>query len=573
MACTLRTAYCQKKPDDTEKSYRPICLLDILGKVYEKLIKIRLEEEIGKKGGLSPEQFGFISGRSTVDAMLEVKRRAEDAKKRNKLCALTMVDVKNAFNSTPWRGILEELKRRNIPSYLINVLSSYFQDRTIIVDDIQKETSCGVPQGSVLGALLWNVYYDPLLRITLPPNTSSIAYADDLALITTGTTKDTLEMEINLALKKVNNWMTSKELQIAPQKTEVVMLVSSRKVPEITVQCVEMQISSKPSAKYLGVFFDRNMRMTTHIRKVAEKAEKVATNLSRLMPNINGPKNCKRKLLGSVVYSTLFYGIPAWVDVLQYQKYRTRVEKVQRKIMLRQCRAYRTSPTAPLQVISGTPPVEYMAEERERTYRYKRDGGNLEEFRQDLKNELQNKWQTKWNQENVKGQWTKTLIKNIEPWVNRTYGEVTFELAQFLTGHGNFAAYLKRFRIQEDDKCIYCQQIDTPKHTFFQCIRWQEPRSRCWELLGGCQTEATIISEMLKDKKRWDCINNLIIEIVRKKKIDTQRLEDQEARTRRAVTQTRTNPSPVTCPQTASISTRRQHGDRLRGRDPLNTQT
>ncbi|KAI5735424.1 hypothetical protein M8J77_018106 [Diaphorina citri] len=186
----------EKKSDDTEKSYRPICLLDILGKVYEKLIKIRLEEEIGKNGGLSPEQFGFISGRSTVDAMLEVKRRAEDAKKRNKLCAFTMVD---------------------------------------------KETSCGVPQGSVLGALLWNVYYDPLLRITLPPNTSSIAYADDLALKTTGTTKDTLEMEINLALKKVNNWMTSKELQIAPQKTEVVMLVSSRKVPGITVQCVEMQ--------------------------------------------------------------------------------------------------------------------------------------------------------------------------------------------------------------------------------------------------------------------------------------------------------------------------------------------
>ncbi|XP_026681815.1 uncharacterized protein LOC113468803 [Diaphorina citri] len=138
--------------------------------------------------------------------------------------------------------------------------------------------------------------------------------------------------------------------------------------------------------------------------------------------------------------------------------------------MLRQCRAHRTSPTAALQVISGTLPVEYMAEERERTYRYKRDGGNLEEFRQDLKNELQNKWQTKWNQENVKGQWTKTLIRNIEPWVNRTFGEVTFELAQFLTGHGSFAAYLKRFRIQEDDKCIYCQQIDTSKHSIFSLV-------------------------------------------------------------------------------------------------------
>ncbi|KAL1446222.1 hypothetical protein WDU94_003696, partial [Cyamophila willieti] len=64
----------EKKPGDTESSYRPICLLDSMGKVFERLIKIRLEKEIVINGGLSPHQYGFMAGKSTIDAMLEVKR-------------------------------------------------------------------------------------------------------------------------------------------------------------------------------------------------------------------------------------------------------------------------------------------------------------------------------------------------------------------------------------------------------------------------------------------------------------------------------------------------------------------
>lgn len=512
----------ERKLGESNTSYRPICLLDILGKVYEKLIKIRLELEISKSGGLSPRQYGFVAGRSTIDAMLEVKNKADEAKRHKKICVLSMVDVQNAFNSTPWEGIIEELKARNIPPYLLNVLSSYFQDRNIIIDSTVKNTSCGVPQGSVLAAVLWNIYYDPVLRLKFPPNTSPIGYADDLALLTTGSEKETIEREINLAMTQVNNWMTRKKLKLAPHKTEVVMLVSSRAIPEITVEVAGVQTKSKDSAKYLGVLFDKNMRMTAHIRKVAEKAEKTATNLGRLMPNISGPKNDKRKLLGAVVYSTLFYGIPAWVDVLRFNKYRNRLEKVQRKVMLRQCRSYRTASTAALQVVSGTPPIELMAEERTELYKARKSNANINEFKDTLKESIMRKWQHKWNQETVKGQWTKQLIPTIEPWVTRSYGSVTYEMCQFLTGHGNFEEYLNRMGISTSNLCRYCGEIDNPEHMIFKCSRWSVQRTSCWNELEGAQTPNSIIEKMMDNPRNWDAVCHFITTTFKTKNTDIQ---------------------------------------------------
>lgn len=514
----------ERKPTDTETSYRPICLLDALGKVFEKLIKVRLEEELDKSGGLAPLQFGFVAGKSAIDAMLEVKKLAKKAKQKKQLCVLTMVDVKNAFNSTPWRGILEELEKKNIPPYLVKIISSYFTNRNILVDNVVKNTSCGVPQGSVLGPVLWNVYYDPVLRLQMPLNTKTLAYADDLVLITTGFKRENIELEIRLAMIKINNWMRSKRLQLAPQKTEVIMLVSSRAITEVIIEVGENHIKSKDAAKYLGVVFDKNMRMTAHIKNVAEKAEKVATNLGRIMPNIKGPHNCKRKLLATVVYSTLFYGIPVWGEVLKFQKYRLKLEKVQRKVMIRQCRSYRTASTAALQVISGTLPIELMAEERIRMYEARKSNINMIDLKAELSQTLLRRWQNKWDQETLKGQWTKTLIKDIDPWVTRRHGDVTYELCQFLTGHGNFQAYLKKMNIKPDDRCKYCGETDTSEHMIFHCLRWTNQRTSCWARVGAL-SPATVIGEMLKSKHRWDRIGAFIENIVREKIAEDRQIQ------------------------------------------------
>ncbi|XP_070142288.1 uncharacterized protein [Drosophila kikkawai] len=134
----------------------PICLTDTTGKVFEKVIAARLNAAIERAGGLSPSQFGFRKGRSTLDAIEMVKEIAETAiagtrwKGGSKnYCLVITLDIRNAFNTADWNRTLESLAALNIPGYLMEIARSYFSERVLIVDtDVGSrayEVSAGVP--------------------------------------------------------------------------------------------------------------------------------------------------------------------------------------------------------------------------------------------------------------------------------------------------------------------------------------------------------------------------------------------------------------------------------------------
>ncbi|KAL1446848.1 hypothetical protein WDU94_005434 [Cyamophila willieti] len=192
--------------------------------------------------------------------------------------------------------------------------------------------------------------------------------------------------------------------------------------------------------------------------------------------------------------------------------------------MLRQCRSYRTASTVSLQVISGTLPVELMAEERTSVYEARKTDVEIEVFKVELQENLMAKWQRKWDAERKKGQWTKVLISDIKSWVTRQHGDITYELCQFLTGHGNFGAYLYRMGISQDNKCRYCQEEDTPQHMVFHCVRWITQRTRCWAELGTAQqTPNSIVGTMLTSVESWNVISKYITETFKEKVTDIRR--------------------------------------------------
>lgn len=343
-----------------------------------------------------------------------------ETKEINKYAVMITFDVKNAFNSAPWQGIIKELKRREIAPYLIRLICSYFENRHILIGDNTKMTmSCGVPQGSVLGPTLWNFYYDGVLNLELPIGTRTIGYADDLALLAFGNTREEMEEKIVWSMSKIDIRMNQKRLNLAPEKTEIVILEGRRKLKEINIRFNNQNLRNKKSLKYLGVQIGHNMNMWTHIKYVAGKAEKTAAALGRLMPNIGGPKAVKRKVLGSVVNSIILYCAPVWNAWVEKKTFRRIIERVQRKTAIRTASAYRTVSTKAIQVIAGAIPIHLLA--KERSYGNKI---NNKAHRQQARNATIKTWQMEWDLEKETAQWTKKLIPMIEPWLNRTYGQV-----------------------------------------------------------------------------------------------------------------------------------------------------
>jgi len=117
------------RPEGVPSSYRPLCLLNDLGKMFEALLAARLETHIADRGGLGSNQFGFRKGRSTDDAVRELQRKAVTAANEGRFCVAVALDIKNAFNSIEWFHIISALETWEVPEYLMRVCRSYLSDR------------------------------------------------------------------------------------------------------------------------------------------------------------------------------------------------------------------------------------------------------------------------------------------------------------------------------------------------------------------------------------------------------------------------------------------------------------
>ncbi|XP_054280004.1 uncharacterized protein LOC128998059 [Macrosteles quadrilineatus] len=143
-------------------SYRPLYMLDVAGKLFEKLIRCRL---MSAAGDLSPRQYGFRKGRSTIDAISEVHRAVERAESYNhysrRIVLLVTLDVKNAFNSARWVDMLSALRNSfRVPAYLLRLIEDYLRCRTLNYETKDgsrtMDVTSGAAQGSILGPDLWN---------------------------------------------------------------------------------------------------------------------------------------------------------------------------------------------------------------------------------------------------------------------------------------------------------------------------------------------------------------------------------------------------------------------------------
>lgn len=489
------------KPPDAPSSYRPICMLDSQGKLLERLLLQRLEEHMDAHGGRrrAANQFGFKKGVSTESAIgrvLDIAARAATTPRKKSLCVLVTLDVRNAFNSLRWPVIDSALRAMNTPEYLVEMLRSWLSNRVLMTGEEldERPVTCGVPQGSVLGPALWNVAYNSLLTMDVPPGVQLVGFADDLAVVGTGATGALLEEAVNPTLVAIDGWMRSRGLELAHQKSEAIILSRRRAFvpPQLTVGGHPIPLRDR--LRYLGVILDKRLTFAAHVETVAGKAARSATALARLMPNVGGPVQWKRRLLNSVVESQLLYAAPVWIEAIAgVARTRTNLIRPQRTAALRTIRGYRTVSDEAALVLACMIPADLVGLERRRIGQRLSavlDPGEQRPSKGAVKRQERSltltRWQTRWRTSS-KAAWTRRVIPDVVRWTGRTvpWVPLTYHMTQALTGHGCFQAYLHRMARAASPRCVHCSaDSDTVEHTLFECAEWAPFREELCVRLG-----------------------------------------------------------------------------------------
>ena len=204
----------------------------------------------------------------------------------------------------------------------------------------------------------------------------------------------------------------------------------------------------------------------------------------------------------------------------------------QRRVALKIVSAHRTVSTSAVLVQASVPPIDLLAEERWETFQVRKEltcidlqeiARAKEAIRKDGRCRLIEKWQMRWHGEQT-GRWTYRIIPELATWLNQKHEEVGFYLAQALSGHGCFNAYLRRFKQRDEEMCCYCDfPVDTAEHALFVCVKWGVAREALGQAVGAELTSDTMVSLMLQSERFWTLIESFVTLVMKKRELDGRR--------------------------------------------------
>ena len=304
-----------KKGDETLCSnYRPISLLSCFHKLFEKVMKSKLLEYLDENNVLYKYQFGFRKTHSTNLALLEVTEQLYANLDVDNYGLGIYLDFQKAFDTVNHEILLDKLYHYGIRGNILDWFKSYLKNRKqfTFINGVNSQTShieCGVPQGSVLGPLLFLIYVNDIQHAFT--HASPKLFADDINLFIFHKDLKTLYSLANTELESLNTWLLANKLSlsIGENKDTKYTLFSPKSYPDID-KLPFLYISGQlvpytTVIKYLGVHLDHKLTFKDHIDKLKEKINKYVGIFYHIRHKL--PPKCRRVLYFSFVFSYLYY--------------------------------------------------------------------------------------------------------------------------------------------------------------------------------------------------------------------------------------------------------------------------
>ena len=258
-------------------NYRPISLLPVMSKVLEKLVYIQLLDFLLAEGLIYDNQFGFREKHSTYMPMSLLYEQITSAIFEHQSCAAVYLDLSKAFDTVNHQILFRKLKKYGIDddehgNCPLKFFESYLHERKQVVKYNSTISSCpvtvplGVPQGSILGPLLFLLFINDVYRSSGTPKFQ--IFADDTVLLYKSTDHAQLQSDIEQSLPDITSWLICNRLTINVKKSNYQLFSARKHIPDISINIFGDPIQRKFSVKYLGVLVDEDLRWSSQIRAV-----------------------------------------------------------------------------------------------------------------------------------------------------------------------------------------------------------------------------------------------------------------------------------------------------------------